>query len=128
MGWERGKAYQKVEKVRFGKRKTVNTPPITTEKEVYKIIAISTSDKFNDDPKEDRIRFYGVRGTPLKFQVLIQTNCRDPPKPDRDQMKKLNLTIYVLIFFSTLKAYSQMTPRRSIKNVNSVVLIITKNK
>ena len=44
-------------------------------------------------------------------------------------MKKLNLTISVLIFFSTLKAYSQMTPREVYqKNVNSVVLIITKNK
>ena len=44
-------------------------------------------------------------------------------------MKKLNLTVCVLIFFSTLKAYSQMTPREVYqKNVNSVVLIITKNK
>lgn len=44
-------------------------------------------------------------------------------------MKKINLLILVSIFFNPLVVLSQMTPREIYqKNVNSVVLIITKNK
>ena len=79
------KLIKKFEKVRFGKRKTVSTPPITTEKEgVYKIIAISTSDKFNDDPKE---------GTPydsMEFGMLLK-NFRSSSKPIAET--HLNLTV-----------------------------------
>ena len=70
---------------KFGKRKTVSTPPITTGKEgVYKIIAISTSDKFNDDPKE---------GTPydsMEFGMLLK-NFRSSSKPIAET--HLNLTV-----------------------------------
>ena len=85
MDGSEAKPNKKFEKVRFGKRKTVSTGKIMTEKEgSYKIIAISTSDKFNDDPKE------GTEYDFMEFGMLLK-NFRSSSKPIAET--HLNLTV-----------------------------------